>query len=161
MQQECQLNIWMLAYMDSMVNDLTDEQIYTAFAPTNPPSWLLGHLAAEGDKALQTLGESERLLPEEWHRSYLQGYSPQDVQVRHSKEELLAANHRVYARLREVVSALPTERLQEPSHSEFLRAHLPTRGAWLAHILTTHIAMHAGQIQMWRRLQGLPRAFEA
>ncbi len=159
MTAECRLNVWMLAFTRSLIEDLSDEQLYLCIGLTNPPSWILGHLAAEADKALTILGERQ-ILPDDWHSSYLQGSSPDVVQVRHTKHELWQANETVYAALREAMVQLPQERLQEPSHSDFLREHLPTRGDWLGHILTTHVAMHAGQIQYWRRLQGMERGFE-
>lgn len=159
MTAECLLNTWMLAFTQSLIEDLSDEQLYDRVGSTNPPAWLLGHLAAEGDKALTILGETAR-LPEGWHSAYLQGSSPDAVTVRHTKHELWQANETVYAALRNSALALPAERLAEPPDSDFLREHLPTKAAWFGHILTTHIAMHAGQIQYWRRLQGLERGFE-
>lgn len=160
MTAECRLNVWMLSFIRSLIEDLSDEQIYMRIGTTNPPQWILGHLAAEADKALTTLGERQ-ILPDDWHRSYLQGSSPDAVLIRrHAKHELWQASETVYAVLRTAVLALPAEQLQEPSHSNFLREHLPTRADWLGHILTTHVAMHAGQIQYWRRLQGLERGFE-
>jgi hypothetical protein len=159
MLAECRLNIWMLTFTQSLVEDLSDEQVYMGVGTTNPPAWILGHLAAEADKALTTLGEKQLLL-QDWHIAYLQGSSPDAVKVRHSKNELWQANETVYAALRTAALALSAERLLEPSHSDFLREHLPTRADWLGHILTTHVAMHAGQLQYWRRLQGLERGFE-
>ena len=159
MLAECRLNIWMLTFTQSLVEDLSDEQVYMGVDTTNPPAWILGHLAAEADKALTTLGEKQLLL-QDWHIAYLQGSSPDAVKVRHSKNELWQANETVYAALRTAALALSAERLLEPSHSDFLREHLPTRADWLGHILTTHVAMHAGQLQYWRRLQGLERGFE-
>lgn len=156
---ECRLNTWILAFTSSLIKDLSDEQIHIRFGATNQPSWILAHLAAEADKARTILGETA-LLPMDWQKLYLQGSSPDAVTVRHTKHELWQANEAVYASLRETVLALPPERLAEPSHSDFLREHLPTKEAWFGHILTTHIAMHAGQIQYWRRLQGLERGFE-
>lgn len=149
----------MLAFTQSLIEDLSDEQIYQRVGTINPPAWLLGHLAAEADKARTILGETA-LLPNDWYTAYLQGSSPDVVLVRHTKHELWQANETVYASLREMVLALSPECLAEPSHSDFLREYLPTKEAWFGHILTTHVAMHAGQIQYWRRLQGLERGFE-
>lgn len=159
MTAECRLNVWMLTFTRSLIEDLSDEQLYMRVGTTNPPAWILGHLAAEADKALTTLGEKQ-MLPADWYKAYLQGSSPDDAKSRHLKHELWQANEAVYAALREAVLKLSPEQLQEPSHSDFLREHLPTRGDWLGHILTTHVAMHAGQIQYWRRLQGMERGFE-
>ncbi|TAE31139.1 MAG: DUF664 domain-containing protein [Candidatus Kapaibacterium sp.] len=159
MKAECLLNTWMLAFTSSLVEDLSDEQVYMRLGSTNPPSWILGHLAAEADKALTLLGK-EQLLPNNWHSAYLQGSSPNAVTVRRTKHELWQANEAVYASLRETLLVLPPEQLAELSDSDFLREHLPTKAAWFGHILTTHVAMHAGQIQYWRRLQGLERGFE-
>lgn len=159
MTAECRLNVWMLTFTQSLIEDLSDEQLYLHVGTTNPPAWILGHLAAEADKALTTLGEKQ-MLPADWHGAYLQGSSPDTAKAYYSKHELWQANEAVYAALRQTVLKLPSERLQESSHSDFLREHLPTRGDWLGHILTTHVAMHAGQVQYWRRLQGLGRGFE-
>ncbi|MBD1208780.1 MAG: DinB family protein [Ignavibacteria bacterium] len=159
MTAECRLNVWMLTFTQSLIEDLSDEQLYMHVGTTNPPAWILGHLAAEADKALTTLGEKQ-MLPADWHGAYLQGSSPDTAKACYSKHELWQANEAVYAALRQTVLKLPSERLQESSHSDFLREHLPTRGDWLGHILTTHVAMHAGQVQYWRRLQGLGRGFE-
>jgi DinB superfamily len=159
MNAECRLNRWMLTFTQSLIESLSDEQVYMRLGTTNPPAWILGHLAAEADKARTILGETA-LLPSDWFTAYLQGSSPDVVTMRHTKHELWQANETVYASLRETVLALPAERFAEPSHSDFLRTHLPTKAAWFGHILTTHVAMHAGQIQYWRRLQGLERGFE-
>ncbi|MCU0427828.1 MAG: DinB family protein [Candidatus Kapabacteria bacterium] len=159
MVAEHRLHTWMMSFTASLIEDLSDEQIYLRIGTTNSPAWILGHLAAEGDKALTTLGKTA-LLPSTWHESFLQGSSPDKMSVQPSKQELWQANVRVYKELSEAVLNLASEQLAEASHSDFLREYLPTRGAWLGHILTTHIAMHAGQIQYWRRLQGLERGFE-
>ena len=134
--------------------------LYRSQGEMNSPGWCVGHLAVEGDHALVALG-SPRVTPAPWDALFLMDADWPGPHGAPGMGELIATMRAVYRRLAEAVDALPAERLAEPSHSDFLRPYLPTRGDWLAHVLTTHLTMHAGGLAAWRRAHGLGPARSA
>jgi hypothetical protein len=61
-----------------------------------------------------------------------------------------------YRALGDALRTAPPEKLQAAHTIPFLTTLLPTVGDVVAHLLTTHLALHTGQLSMWRRLKGLP-----
>ena len=65
-----------LGLLKSSVKDLTPEQMVTQASPiTNPPVWILGHIAVTADGAGQLLGLA-KVLPDAWHQQFGQGSKP-------------------------------------------------------------------------------------
>ena len=83
---------------------------------------------------------------------YADGFEPP------TKAELLAAIREGHARVEAALddADLDALALDDPNPIEFLREPFPTKRDFLAHLLTTHDAIHLGQLSAWRRAAGLP-----
>ncbi|MCA9110290.1 MAG: hypothetical protein KDA52_10100, partial [Planctomycetaceae bacterium] len=72
-----------------------------------------------------------------------------------TKQQLLDAIHEGYKRLYPELENVDTAAMAEPHGIELLKGSgLETKADFLSHVLTTHMAMHIGQISYWRRQHG-------
>jgi hypothetical protein len=158
-ERECTLYAFTHYYCHKLTDDLDDAQIATqSAAGINHPAWILGHLAIAIDYALQCVGE-RGICPPEWHKLFGPGSKPSTDRAAYpSKAEMLTVIDAGHARVSELARSADPERMAK-RHTvpfEFLQQNLPTVGDLLAHLMTTHVAVHLGQLSAWRRLMGLP-----
>lgn len=152
------LYAFLLDYIRASVADIgEDELTHQATPGTNPPVWILGHLALATDYALKTLGEPTQ-CPRAWHASFGPGTKPlADQKVSPTKAELLAAIEKGHELVSAAAATADPARMDEPHSIPFLKqSKLQTNGDLLAHLLTTHEALHIGQLSVWRRATGRP-----
>lgn len=153
------LSEFQLRYARLLVQDIDDARLAEQPMPgMNHAAWILGHLAVAADFLLQLFGEPE-LCSEDWHNRFGPGSSVQaDRSAYPSKGELLEAlalGHEATARASINASK---EAIQQPHTPElaFLKPELTTVGDLALHLLTTHEAIHLGQLSAWRRALGMP-----
>ena len=154
----------LLDYFERLTADLTDDHL-TAVPAGNvtPPAWLLGHVALapaytlgllgrEADAGFLRDGWAENFGPGTAPLEYADGFDPPTL------AELRTAIRTGHGRVEAAMDAADFGALglDGPNPLEFLRRHLPTKRDLLAHLLTTHDAIHAGQLSAWRRAAGLP-----
>lgn len=148
-------------YLGRLVEDMTEDNLDHQPAPgLHSARWILSHLAIVSDSGLKLLGLPMR-LPLEWHAAYGMGSAPgSHERIRPSLEQLMAAITEGYSAVAETVKSASPEVLEQPHGIERLNwSGLVTRGELLAHLLTTHFALHIGQLSTLRRLQGKPHLF--
>ena len=155
---------FLLDYYDRLTADLTDELIVRRPAGNvTPPVWVLGHVAMAGPYALGLLGREDRAdyVPAGWAENFGPGSAPLDYApgfepptLAALREAIREGHARVDAALGEADFAALG--LDEPNPMDFLAAAFPTKRDLLAHLLTTHDAIHAGQLSAWRRAMNLP-----
>jgi hypothetical protein len=146
------------AYAHRLVADIPAEHFLAQPVPTmNSPGWLIGHLAVVADYTLEVLGRPYT-APALFHDLYGPGTEPtEDVSKYPPRDELLAAYDAGHAAVVEAVPSADPARMAAANDLGFL-PELPTIGAVVAHLLTTHEAIHLGQLSAWRRAVGLPAA---
>lgn len=153
---EIVLNEFMVRYLSLVVADIAEAEMgEQPVAGFNPPRWILGHLAISTDLALRVGGRRFR-CPKDWHRSFRRG-SPAtgSVAVTATKEQFLDAVTSGFAAARDVCRELPPAVAGRPHGIAFLAdTPLQTVEHLLAHLLTTHLATHVGQLSSWRRFRG-------
>ena len=70
---------------------------------------------------------------------------------------MLEAGHQ---NLLEAVKNPDPAKMDEPHNVDLFKdAPIDTVGDLVAHLMTTHLATHLGQLSAWRRLQGKPALF--
>jgi hypothetical protein len=158
-ERERKLNAVMLGYCKLLMNDLDDARLAdTPAVGVNHPAWILSHLAICTDYAAQLLGSPAK-CPKEWHQNCGPGSKVvSDRSAYASKQELLTALEAGNRRVSEAVAGASDEVLCQP-HSiklTFVKETFPTVGELVAHLMTTHVGFHLGQLSMWRRMMGLP-----
>ena len=143
-------------YAHRLVADIPDEHLAAQPAPgMNAPAWVLGHLAVAADYGLEVLGRPYT-APAAFHDLFGPGSEPTADRVLYpSRADLLAAYDAGHAAVTEAVPTADPARMAMPNDLGFL-PELPTIGAVVSHLLTTHEAIHLGQLSAWRRAVGLP-----
>jgi hypothetical protein len=153
--RELRLYEFLGGYGTLLTADLTDDQLTVQPSPgVNPPLWILGHLCVVADGGLKLLGVP-RQRPLTWHRDFGRGSEPGKHEITTpGKADLLAAYQEGHAALARAAAAATPEFAEAPNQTGIL-PQLGTLGDLLAHVLTTHEAMHLGQLSAWRRQMGL------
>jgi hypothetical protein len=71
-----------------------------------------------------------------------------------TKAELVDTMRKTHARAIELLEAATVEELAAPNQTPFFPQQFPTVGDLATHLVTTHAAMHLGQLSAWRRCVG-------
>ncbi len=150
---------FLLDYLEKITAELTAEDMVTGTGGANPPGWILGHVAIVADYAGPYL-KVPRKCPAAWHKAFGPGSIPSRDMPQQTAAEWVAA---IRAGYEGVLAALPTADetwMGEPHGVPILAgSKIETKGQLLSHILTTHLAIHVGQLSAWRRTQGQPPLF--
>jgi hypothetical protein len=146
-----------LGYCQRMLADIDNLELARQAIPGgNHPAWIVGHLCLAADNGLKMLGQPSR-LDESFGKLFGRGSAPQaDRGLYPTKETLVAKLASTHAALAAAVPAASAELLAKPNPLPvpMLQQALPTVGHLLSHLLTTHEAMHLGQLSAWRRAMG-------
>lgn len=158
--QTLTLHRFTLGYLKRLAEDVKNEDLARQFHPgQNHPAWLLGHLSVTADGGLRLLGGAP-YAPRNWRLLFGPGTQPAAQRGLYpDKHELLSVVESGYAALTEQLGAASSEKLREAHAFEPLKAVLPTVEDLLAHLLVTHLMLHAAQLSQWRRNYGLPPLF--
>lgn len=142
-------------YAEKLAADLADDELAQLPLPgMNHAAWVLGHVALGSDFVALLLGQATLTGPE-WMKLFGPGSTPvADRAAYPSKNELLATLRATHARAIELVGQAASEQLDEPNTTPFFPAEFPTVGALITHLMTTHAALHLGQLSAWRRVLG-------
>lgn len=155
---EIGLNKFNRGYLDSLLKDLADDELDTQpHAELHSARWILVHLAISSDYAFKMI-ELPSLCSKAWHKAYGPASQPgTDGTVKPTRAELLAAINDGYTKLCHALPTVSVEHLSVPHGLALLEGTLlKTRGDLVCHILTTHFAMHLGQLSVNRRMLGRP-----
>lgn len=146
-------------YARRLVADVPEERMTAQPSPgMNHPQWVLGHLAICTDYAADLLGDPAKACPEAWHRDFGPSSIPlPELPEPPTKAALWSALESGHARVEALLPRADPLTLALPHPIDFLRPALQTNGELLAHLLSTHEAIHLGQLSTWRRAAGLPR----
>ena len=160
-ERELRLNGLMNGYLSRLLQDLDEAQLAVPIAGGgNPPAWILAHLAVANDYALRMLGEP-RVAPSEWHKRFGPGKSPtEDGGTLPSKTDLLQKLEEGRKALAAAAAKADPARMSERQNVDFFKdTPIETNADVVAHLMTTHLAGHLGQLSAWRRVQGKPPLF--
>ncbi|MEM1068464.1 MAG: DinB family protein [Planctomycetota bacterium] len=143
----------------SMAEEIPDEHFNVARGGSNSPKWITGHLALAMNFGLNILGEPTEAIAE-MMPSYGPGSPGGAVEDDKTKEMLVQHMRTVGDQLKEKVAVAEPSQFDAPNETPFLADALPTAGDLLAHVYTTHIALHTGQLSQIRREIGLPSLYQ-
>ncbi len=160
MKQAVQQNQFLLGYAKNLTDDLPDERwTEQPFPGINHPAWIIGHLANTADSGVTMVGGQKAGKPE-WANLFKGGTTvTSDRSAYPSKEELLNWFNGQYETLQKLSLAATEERLNAPNIHPRLKTLMPTNREVITFLLSSHLAIHLGQLSMWRRLIGLPPLF--
>ena len=149
-----------LQYTQMLLADVTQEKMCEQPGGIpNHPAWILGHLGSSCNFIGQLLG-FDPVCPPEWDKLFGMDSQPTtDPSLYPSKDELIKKLQEGHARAAQAFGEVTAEDLQKASPIESLAPMFPTVGDLTVFMLTTHEAIHLGQLSAWRRAQGLPSVF--
>lgn len=155
-EREIKLNQFELDYFDKVVADIPGERFAEpGVAGGHPPVWIVGHLAVVGEMSLQ-LATGKPAEHPDWLPLFGPGSSDVVPQPeRFAKDDLVAAVTSSYTALHRVLPQLSPEFANQPHPLPILKGTpIETNADLLAHALTSHFALHLGQLSGWRRAAG-------
>lgn len=144
-----------LEYAEKLAAELSDDELALQPHPgMNHAAWVLGHVALGSDLVAALLGQS-LVTDANWMTTFGPGSTPTpDRSAYPAKEQLLTTMRTTHARAIDLLSRATPEQLNQPNQTPFFPAQFPTVGALITHLLTTHAALHLGQLSAWRRALG-------
>jgi len=154
-ERECSICGFLLGYLDKIAADIPDNAMsQRGGAGGNPPGWILGHLASVSDFALRIMGQTGR-VPKAWHQQFSPGGKPAPDAAYPPKQELLDAVRSGYRAAIDAARTSDASKLGEPHGLGLLDGTpIKTKAELLSHLLTSHLAVHVGQLSYWRRSAG-------
>ena len=144
--------------LEKMTADLPDADLTRQpLNLPNHPAWILGHLTVVYGNIGRILG-----LPVPFPESYPTLFSRETVPSNDRahyppKAELLTAFRQVHTATVDALARASPDQPAAPNPVEPLRPFFPTLGDLLVAGLTSHHALHLGQLSDWRRANGYPR----
>lgn len=156
MKNELTLNAMMTSMTLEMAESIPDEQFHLLPAGGgNSPNWIMGHLCLGNGFGMQLLGQDPEIL-KLTGAAYGPGSTPtEDQAALMSKSDLLSHFQSSRADLVDAISKTDAAVFSQPQPTPILAQQLPTIGDFIGHLLTTHLALHTGQLSAWRRSRGL------
>ena len=124
------------------------------------PAWIIGHLGFIAGRVTKAFGGTPRFDLDQRAKLFGGGTEPTDEAADYPAWDTLVAEWRDgHADVVAAASNITDEFLAQPNQNERMKAALPTNREMYAFVLTSHEAVHLGQLSTWRRVQGLPRLF--
>ncbi len=155
-EQESKLFASMINYLKAVVADISDANLTKAVpGAVNPPAYILGHLAICNDFTLKLLGQPP-VCPPEWSEPFAPGNNPAKMKIEYpSKEELMGMIQKGHEHISAAVKKASPEAMSQPKTLASLAASTLTNvGDLVALLMTTHFALHVGQLSLMRRQLG-------
>jgi hypothetical protein len=149
-----------LFYAQRLVADLAEADLCAQpieGVVMNHPAFLIGHLAWANDNGVSIVGGTPVLAT--FKELWGMGAKPSEDRSQYpSKADLIKTLEVSHERLAAAVGKYPKRLLKTPA-PERMRKMFPTVGHMLLGLMTSHYAVHLGQLSAWRRAMGLPSAF--
>ena len=149
---------FLMGYGETLLSDVSEEEMTAQPTPgMNHPAWILGHLTIAFDRHGEHVG-LDREHPE-WDAMFGMGSQPEsDSGSYPAKEELLTTWKTAGRRFAAGVLTAEPQALATPTEGPLGEA-FPTTADFLTFSLTSHTAIHLGQLSAWRKATGRPALF--
>jgi hypothetical protein len=132
----------------------------------NHPAFIFGHLSIYPGIVLDLFGaefqETVAMVkpPDSFLTLFSKGalcIDDPEMKIYPQPKLIIDSFQRGYDTLARVVADVPQAILAEKTPGERV-ARFPTKGSFLAHLMTGHLGIHLGQLSAWRRAMRLPPA---
>lgn len=158
LEQEVKVYQFLLGYGEMLLADITEDDAYKLICDGGvSPAWIIGHLGFVANRILVMCGGESKIDIEAWKPLFGGGNQPTGEADRGSYpawDELKETWRQGHADVAAIAPTVPADKLAEPNPNERLRTTLPTIEDFLGFVLTSHDAIHLGQLSTWRRVQG-------
>ncbi len=124
-------------------------------AGMNHPAWIAGHITLPHRRIATELG-SPLEIPDGWVELFGRGSRPRPTPSLYpAKQVLIQAYLEGHKHLAAAFSAATSDQLSA-TNVRWKPTMITTIGAMAVHAMTTHEALHLGQLSAWRRAMGMP-----
>ena len=139
-------------YLFNLLDNITDDILYEKqLEGFNSPSWILGHICIEGEDVLNHFNIP--FTPTNWKPLFQMGTGKiTSLEGLPSKKELIDTFIERYTLLINKYKSLSETERALPHPSAFMKSLVPDIDSWFAHHLITHIAIHCGNIVVWKKM---------
>lgn len=147
-----------IQYLKKLVHNIPENQLYEKqLEGYNSAGWILGHICIEADDVFAQLDIDHPKVSPQW-TNWFRNSSGKITSLENlpTKSELIQVLDIRYNLLCEAYLNLSEERLKGPHPSIFMKEIVSSFDAWYAHHLTTHIAVHCGNLAVWKKIIGIP-----
>lgn len=146
-----------LNYLKRLCENISEEKLFEKqLDGFNSAGWILGHIAVEAEDVIQHLAIDAPPVPQQWVKWFRVGSGKvNSLEGLPTKIELLSLMEARYEALAKAYSTLTDEQKSGPHPSQFLKSVYTNLDQWYAHHLTSHIAIHCGNLVVWKKLIGL------
>ncbi len=144
-------------YLDSLLSNIPEERLYEKqLKGYNSAGWLIGHLCIEAEDVFNHLDIPFEPVHASWTNWFRNSTGTiTSLEGLPNKNELLKVFKKRYEALCLAYENLsPRDRFSK-NPSKLLEGKLPNLDAWFAHHLTTHLAIHCGNIAIWKKVIGI------
>lgn len=141
-------------YLKRLVENIPNDRLYELqLDGYNSVGWILGHLCIEAEDPLNFLNIKYKGVNENWSRWFrISTGKITSLKNLPTKKELLATLDYRYQLLINAYSSLTTEERASPNPSKFLENVFTNLDSWFSHHIVTHIAVHCGNITVWKKM---------
>lgn len=143
-------------YFQLLIKDFPQDK--WLIRPTNVPShalWQVGHLAFTCNAGLKALG-FDSIVDDSWAELFGPGSNSTDDAADYPAIEVVIEKYNeAVTKLTEIYSNADDDVLGKATKIERLIERFPRQGDFIVFLLTSHLAIHAGQLSTLRKLLGL------
>ncbi|MGY6648695.1 DinB family protein [Wenyingzhuangia sp. IMCC45574] len=145
-------------YVQKIVANISEEDLYAGQENgVNSPGWILGHLIVEVEDIIKYLKLELEPIAVNWIDTFKGGenWEGRSLKELPSKELLIRVFTDRYDFLMNAYLELDDAVRKEEHPSKLFSGIYSNIDAWFAHHLITHLAIHAGNITVWKQIRGI------
>ncbi|NBC10452.1 MAG: DUF664 domain-containing protein [Planctomycetes bacterium] len=147
-----------VGYGDMLLADIEADQFAHQPRPgMNTPAWIVGHLAFVADCVASMLGAEAQHA--DWKPLFGNSSALQDAEAYPDRQTLIDAWHAAQDRLAQAVASADPAAFEGENPVARMKAVAPSMKDFVTFVLTSHAAVHLGQLSSWRRAMGKPALF--
>jgi hypothetical protein len=146
-----------LLYLRKIIRNIPEDRLYERQLDYfNSAGWLLGHICVEAEDVFNHLNISYDKLDLNWYAWFKNSTGAiESLDDLPTKQQLLVKLEERYTLLSSLYLNLSDKQRLTDHPSKMLKEVFPNLDSWFAHHLTTHIAIHCGNIVVWKKMIGL------
>ena len=145
-------------YLLKILENISEKELFlNQEKGINSPGWILGHLIVEVEDISKHLNIKTVPLPMHWNEMFRGGKPWKNFSSKElpKKEELIEVFIATYDSLLNVYTNLSDQQRKSIHPSKMLAQFYTNLDSWFSHHLITHLAVHSGNIAMWKKMNNI------
>ena len=145
-------------YLNKILENIPEEKFFlNQEKGINSPGWILGHLIVESECVLNSLEITSEPIPDLWKLNFQgsKSFTKSNFKELPTKKELIEIFEERYDFLLNQYLSITDEKRMSMHTSEMLSQIYTNTDSWFAHHIITHIAVHIGNITIWKQVNNI------